>query len=458
MLPQPANSIRAIMPSLALALVAFLHALPAQDAPTPADLPQLRAAFADAGAVERAAIIAVVQGREPVILTAGSDASGDDMTAQTLIPLLAMAKVLAADAIYLQHQKKVDTGSGEKLGDRELTVRELLDGVPQLPTYFVIDGGGEAVDAAVLRHCGAMAAGADMELGANALGAPEFVLLEPIAFGERYEDWPSMLRSTLAPHVSGLDPVSADALAESARGRTMLDGDDLAKLAQARPAVLRTMMSLRHVGAWLQWRTQREAPMWSGARMGSTSPAITQSNEERLVTGSRAFGLTMTLVQYPTRKAAMLWIGPQEAKLVRSLQRAFEGDVFANGARDARADLRKRMVRARAARPDRRAIPALQATRWRSTAVDGEPAAQLAFGSGQAPLTLTLDGEVLMFAATTRQGAGLHTPSIRRDDSMLSLWIRPEPNADEPTKLTCVLIASRSSGAAVPRIFELVPE
>jgi hypothetical protein len=50
---------------------------------------------------------------------------------------------------------------------------------------------------------------------------------------------------------------------------------------------------------------------------------------------------------------------------------------------------------------------------------------------------------------------------------MFKLWLGPEPDADHPTKLTGVLLATRTSDAgasgpgaataAVPRYFELVP-
>lgn len=458
---------------LALALAVAVSSLAAQDksaAAAAAELPQLRAAFAAAKACDHAAVIAVVPGSEPVILTAGSDASGEELTPQTLVPLLALAKVLAADAIYVQRKEQIDTGSGEKLGDRELTVRELLDGLSSLPNFYVLDGGDDPVDAALLRQCGAMAEGAKMELGGAGLGAPEFVLLEPLAFGERYKDWPSMLRSTLAPRVSGLDPVSADALAEPARSRTILTAEDLAKLATARPAVLRTMLSLQNLGAWLQWRSQREVPLWTSARMGRMMPAITRPGEQRLVTGSMAFGVSMTLSQYPTRKAALLWIGPDGATVLRSLQRAFEEDVYPAGGEAAQGDsLQARMRAAAAARPDLSAFPALQGTRWCSVADGGKKTARLTFGgSDKEPLTLTLDGEVLAFYAITHQGEGLRAASIRRANVMFTLWLRPETEGEKPTKLACVLTASRSTGtasgsraaagAAVPQYFELVPE
>src|SRR5262249_48591358 len=154
-------------------------ALHAQDKPaaTAGDLPALRGAFAAAGS-ETAAVIAVVQGGQPVVLTSGSDAGGKELSPQTLVPLFALAQGPAADAVAGQLKDKVGQGSGEKLGDHELTVRELLDGTPLLPDYFVLDGGEGTADAALLRTCGALVAGSKLQPRATALGAAEFVLLE----------------------------------------------------------------------------------------------------------------------------------------------------------------------------------------------------------------------------------------------------------------------------------------
>ena len=125
-------------PSLALALAAAV--LPAQDknaAATPADLPRLRAAFATDAAGDRMAVLAVMPGTDPVILTAGSDAGGKELSPRSLLPLLSFAKLLAADAMYTQMKDRLDRGTGWKLGEHDLTLRELLEGTALLPDLFV---------------------------------------------------------------------------------------------------------------------------------------------------------------------------------------------------------------------------------------------------------------------------------------------------------------------------------
>lgn len=463
-----------MQPSLVLALAAALAALPAQDqraaAATP-ELPQLRAAFAAAQGCERAIVIAVVRGGEPVILTGGSDAAGNELTPQTVVPLLALAKVLAADAIHIQQKGKIDKGSGEKLGDRELTVRDLLDGVPQLPDFCVFDGGDDAIDPALLRTCGAMAERGGMSLSTGRLGAPEFVLLEPLAIADRHQDWSSMLRLTLAPHVPGLDPLSADALGDTMRSHTTLAAEGLVKLATARPAVLRTMLSLQNLGTWMQWRTGPAASLWAGARMGRIAPSLTRPKDSSWMMACTAFGVSMALTQYPSHQAAMLWILPREnGALIRPLRLAFEDDLYANedeaAARDVQQELRAKLGAALAAAPRGTAPGALDGSRWAAATVDGKTSVRLAFGNGpKEPVALSLDSEVLTFQLAPA-GNGLRATSVRRGNSMFWLWLLPEPDAEKPTKLACVLIRSRTADddpssigttASVPRYFELSP-
>lgn len=465
----------------ALALATVLPTLCAQDKPAAGtDLPQLRAAFAAANLHDPAVVIAVVPGREPVILTVGSDAAGKDLTPQTLVPLSSLAKVLAADAIHVRLAGKTDTGSGQKLGDRELTVRELLDGVALLPDFYVLDGGDERVDAALLRNCGAMAVKAGMELQAGGFGAAEFVLLEPLALGGREKDWPSMLRSTLAPHVPGLDPISADALDAKGRGKVMLADEELSKLATAQPVLLRTLLSLQNIGTWLQWRTQH-GPLWNSTRMGRMAPSLTRPEEQRWMKNAQAMGQSMALAQYPSRQAALLWIGPHGGTKphTQPLQRAFEEDLRAPGdeARESSPEERLRAAaaaaaagRAAAAAPGKSEPNTLEGTRWTSTATDGKAAVQLAFGATakeRLPLVLTIDGRELSLTMT-RTKSGLTSIARSQDNVLWRLWLLPEPDADRPTKLTGVLMATRTTGAtaagpgnagaAVPHYFELVPE
>src|SRR5262249_45066907 len=273
-----------------------------------------------------------------------------------------------------------------------------------------LDGGAERVEAALGRRGGAFAGGAKMELSRG--GGSELVLLEPLALGGRDKDWPSMLRSTLAPRVPGLDPVSADALGERTRACT-IPGEALAKLATARPALLRTLLSLQNIGTWLQWRAQQEVPLWT--RRGRMGPSLTQSKEQRWATGTEALGVSMSLAQYPSRKAALLCIHPPPGQttsshlFTHSLQLAFEGELCGRGDAAAQGSspeerMRARAAAAAAARAAARVKPgpsALDGTRWCSATVDGKKAVRLAFGgSAGEPLALTLESDTVRLSMT----------------------------------------------------------
>jgi hypothetical protein len=435
------------------------------------DLTQLRAAFARLPVADRTVVIAVVQGGEPVILTAGSDAGGKDVTPESLLPLFGLAKVLAADAIHAQLKGKVDKPSGEKFGDRELTVRELLDGTQLLPDYFVFDGSEGTVDGPVLRACGALADGAKVKLRASTLGAPEFVLLEPLAFAGRYQDWTSMLRSTLAPSVPGLDPLSAEALSEQARSHACLVAEDLAKLAGARPALLRTMLSVKNVATWLQWRAQHEVPLWSSVRMGHTKKSLTQPNEQVWTMSVTAMSTDLYVVHLPSRKAAFLWFSPSTPRTVGSsltAQRAFEEDLFAAD-REAVASPRPGGRAVPPARPAEATASPLAGTRWSSAGAGGPAAAtRLVISAGaKGPMVLTLGDGSWTFGGPYKTGEGWFG-TTRDDGPQHTLWLWPQPDAEKPAKLSCVLLTWRVTGgnatsagvmgSSIPKYLELVPE
>lgn len=257
---------------LALGLVDLLSA---QEPKPGSDLPEFRAAF-ESGQGEPAIAIAFVQDGEPLVLCAGNDASGERITPRTLVPLLGLAKLLAADALHVKHKGKLDLGSGVKFGGRELSVLELLKGTPLLPDYAVLDGSPGDVSAAVLQACGEFAASGKCALRPTPLGAAEFVLLEPFVFGAQGRDWPSLLRATLAPHVPGLDPVRADQATAAQQPRLMLSAANLPVVAGAQPVLLRTLIAARDLASWWQWRVLSDLPPWTGPRMGSsrTAPAV----------------------------------------------------------------------------------------------------------------------------------------------------------------------------------------
>jgi hypothetical protein len=462
---------------LAIACALAVPALAQEKPPGAAvdNLPALRAAFVAMPVDGPAAVIACLPDRDPLILMAGTDAAGKKLTPQTLLPLLSLAKVLAADAIQCQLKDKTGQGSGHKIGDRELTVRELLDGTALLPDYFVLDGGEGTADAAELRSCAALAAGAKLQLRTSSLGASEFVLLEPLAFADHYQDWPSMLRSVLAPR-AGVDPRSADVALRDPRASVAIAAEEMAKLAAARPALLRTMLSAQDLATWMQWRLREEMPLWSSARMGHAMPTPAQPGEQRWSVDASALNQDVVVSQYPARKAGFVWVGPRSKSNggYSQVRRAFEADLF-NGAP---ADAAKPVPGAApalpggalAAGPRGAAGNALAATRWRSAPqADGSSALQLAFpGNAKERLTVTLGSLSLKFATLARTGDAF-TASAPGRGAMYSVWIWPQPDADQATKLAAVLVTLRMSGAAitnaagaagaaVPQYFELVSE
>lgn len=455
--------------SLVLALA--LAPLAAQDRPTaPArDLSGFRAAFATAATKGPVIAIACVPGSEPVILTAGSDAGGQELSPQSLLPLLALGKVLAADAIAAQYKDKVDKGSGERFGGTELTVRELLQGTTLLPDYFVLDGTEGSADAALLRACGEVAAGAKLQLRATSLGAAEFVLLEPMAFGGRYQDWQSMLRSTFAPRVPGLDPLTADALTEAARARLTVGAEDFAKLSAAKPALLRTVLSVKDLATWWQWRAQQDAQLWTSARMGRLIPARTNPREQRWTLTCMAMNCNLLASQYPSQKAGLVWIG---AGSYDPVVKAFEADVFpaAEAGAAPAAGAFAGGVAAAARPPVPGAQNPLAGTSWcNAPAPAGSPMFKLTFGAGpKDPIVTTLGPDSTSFANPAKTGDGMSASGRSGDGSQRTLWLWPQPDGEKPARLGVVLVTTRMagmataagglSGSSVPQYLELVPE
>jgi hypothetical protein len=82
-------------------------------------------------------------------------------------------------------------------------------------------------------------------------------------------------------------------------------------------------------------------------------------------------------------------------------------------------------------------------------------------------LALTLDGKALSFSMKPMGDGLCATQTLPGGNVTFRLWLRPEPDANKPAKLTCVLVTNRISGedsgtliggATVPEYLELVPE
>lgn len=458
-------------------LLALGLSLPAQEQPqvAPTDLPRLRAAFAALPAAIPTIAIAVTRVGEPVILTVGVDAGGLELSPKSLLPLQALAKLLAADAIHAACRGKIDRGSGEKLGGRELTLRELLAGTALLPDYFVLDGSDRAVDVAVLRACGDLAVTASLQLRATTCGAAEFVLLEPLAFAGHHRDWPSMVRSTLAPRVVGLDPTSADALNETQRARLVLGAADLPNLAAARPPLLRTVLSVKDLATWWQWRVQQNAPLWTSPRMGRLVPVLSRSEELRWVFITTGMNFTMIACHYPAQQAGLVWCraagDPRAWTNDDKPIRAFEADMLAvNAAPDGREQrvlpptVQNELATASPGSVTR--VDLLAGSRWRSPPeADGTSLFQLAFGTEARDTgLLTAAGEVTPIRAVKRVGEGFTATGRSAGGVERSLSFLPQRDAELETRLAVVIVTVRkgaiapSIGSSVPQFVELVQE
>jgi hypothetical protein len=454
----------------------------AQDKPSaapPEDLPAFRAAFAAMPASGPAFAIACRKGSDPIILTAGNETGGRELSPESLAPLLGLAKVLAADAIATQCKHDIDKGSGEKLGDRELSVRELLEGTTLLPDYFVLDGSKSVANVATLRACGTMAVNAKLKLSPGSLGAAEFVLLEPLAFSGRHKDWQSMIRSTLAPHVGGIDPHGVDTLPEAAQARLPLASDDIANLAAAQPTLLRTVLTVRELATWWLWHSQQEVTASTSGRMGRLVKVPGHNEEQCWIFTCTALNSRVQGIHYPSQKAGLLLLVSSSTNTTK-LRQAFEDVLFATATEEAarraeeiaRRDAQVAAVGARLRQPAQSAVPVagLAGTRWvRASPADGSDALGFEFGKKQGnPLVLTIGGDTASLGVQSTSGdgfmaTGAHANGVRQ------LWLWPQPNADKPTRLAVVMVTmcmpgmhapgGSSSGptSSVPQFEELVP-
>lgn len=139
------------------------------------DLGPLRAAFrALPGDAPRVAI-AVVPGRDPVVLARGKDAGGREVGESMLVPLGAASRLLVADALW--HGKRVDPG-------------------------------------VALLQCATIAGRADRMFRMTTAGMAEIALLKPLLLDDRAPDLATALRLHLAPHVPGLEPRDVRALGD----------------------------------------------------------------------------------------------------------------------------------------------------------------------------------------------------------------------------------------------------
>lgn len=403
----------------------------------------------------------MVPGAEPLVLCNGLDAGGEPLTSGSLLPLLGLAKLLAADAVHLACRGNLDVGSGVKLGERELSVQELLRGTPLLPDYAVIDGGPGETSAVMLRACGAAAIAGKIDLRPTPAGAAEFLLLEPFAFAARSKDWPSLVRTMLAPHLSGLDPLQADALTDAQRSRFLVGGDALQAAASAQPPLLRLSLAVRDLAAWWTWRTAGDLPPWTGPRMGTRTGDQANPATQRWSFTNRGPTASIEAFAYPGHKAGWLWIGPPPTARsvfdVIKRTKAFEADLSATGRFQGAAAIAPAPVQS----PPKANSP-LAGTRWRTPeGAAGQPECRITFGATlAAPLQLLFADAEATMPLLLKEGDCLTCRTLRDAALPRQLWMRPLPDAAAPTRLSVIVLATRlhvgQQVAAAPCCLELV--
>lgn len=450
-----------------------------QPQPSPENLPRLRQAFTAGQFAGAAVAIAVLPDAEPVLLCAGTDFAGAALTARSLLPLGPLARMLAADALFLQHRRELTTPSGVVLAGRELPLGELLAGAEHLPDLYGLGGLPQPADRSTLLAAGETAAAAGVKFPASRLGVAELVLLEPLAFGRLFRDWPSYLRGTLAGYATGVDPMDVRQLDDVARGRVAQLGNPAAPgpggltvLVGSEPPLLRTLLSARDLATWWQWRLQHSLPLWEGPRMGRLAEAPRHPGEAMWSAGGETATFHLTALAYPGRKAALVLFGGDRSVRLAMLSRAFEADLFGDtepaaafgGVVFGRGG---RLVFPGQGPPSQ---PPLAGSRWHSVPdADGDVACRLHVAEfTNNGFVFDLHGHEAVSQEVLPQGRGcaVRLASTAALAGWLVLWPRCEaapaagppaaPEVAPPTHLTLVFVEGRDGVAAVPRVFELV--
>jgi hypothetical protein len=416
----------------------------AQDAEVEA-VPQLRAAFAALDLAEPVFAVAVVGDAEPSILCRGKDGAGAAITAQSLFPLGPLVRILAADALHVRTRGKLDVASGVTLGERELTVRALLEGIDTLPDYFAWDG-SEPVDPAVVLRCSEAVTAGGAYLTRSHAGMAELLLLEGFALDGRTRSWADLLRTSLGPLAGSFAPLAADALDEASAAQL---GAAAKVIARAEPQALRLVASGRDLAAWLQWRLRHAMPEWSGARAGAKSTTDLHDGQEAWRFAVDRGPVRCSLRAYGDPRAALLILGCPSGPAA-ALARAFEEDLFGPP-----ATTRQRL--GGLATINLRLTLAPLAGTWEVP--DGRGASCRLVVSDRAARSLRLEWQRVACGLRNLAAAmgTYYCVDLADNEDGVGGRLVLVPFLDaKPPRMTAILVETHADQAALPRCFELV--
>jgi len=309
------------LPRITLLLACCAAALPAQHEPDQ-ELTAFRAAFARLQSKSPVLAIAVVGDGAPAVLCAGVDGAGTDVTPATLFPLGPLVRLLLADALAVEQPRRLDAAAGITFAGTALTVQDLVSGVAGLPDYFSFDGSAP-IEGPTLLRCGEVLIAAGEAPSFRPSGAAELVLLERFLFGERERDWAGLLRINLAPHISGLAPVSANALDERAAASLTAPA---ALVRQAQPSALRLLAPGKELAEWWQWRL-REQRFTTGVRIGNLMTDMGRPGVECWSLQEWQGPLAFSAIVWREQRAGMLLLGLEHGA-AEPLTAAFDEDVL----------------------------------------------------------------------------------------------------------------------------------
>lgn len=417
------------------------------------ELTHLRASFDAWTTTSPTVVIAVVDGEEPVILSRGTDTDGKPAAPLTYMPLGSLARLLVADAVHVKLAGKLEVAAGVTVSGRQPTVLELLQGSADLPDYWDWRTDSKPQSVAALLSCADVAAEAGFKFDWGPAGVAELMLLGKLFLGENAEDWQPFLRVTLAPRVSGLDPRDAADLAEG-KGTNISLSSTIAQ--QARPTLLRLMVTAKDLANWWQWRL-RTMPLWEGVRMGHRDLVARRDNIA--VWKFEDFGTTPVkslAITYPEHRSGIVCISVGPPNWVpdrdKDLAAAFEADLFGP-----LPDVAVPMFGGRFAREGRPPLAALKDKRWTAGADALQPCKIWIENTAHQGLRLEFDGKTASSSQVLRSGAFMRVVVHFDQAHGGVLWLFPKPSMKDPKRLVAVFV-ERDELCRVPHRMELTLE
>ncbi|MGE3175488.1 MAG: hypothetical protein AB7O97_22890 [Planctomycetota bacterium] len=263
------------MRELAMLLLLVVSAA-AQDREPPVDpagldFEPVREAFLQC-TTERAAPAALVvarRGGESLVLFAGVDASGAPLTLSSLLPLGAAARLLIADAVLSGTRGAAEADAAVlHVGDRAVTMRELLLGDAMFPDWSAFDPVEAPPDRAVLLACAEIGLRVEANFFPSRVGLAELAILQPDLLDGPTADWPTALRTRLSPAGAAVDVTDLGHLDRADAGRVAVAAEEVARCAAAAPDCARLALTLRDLQLWAEWRIRQAYSEPKGHRFG----------------------------------------------------------------------------------------------------------------------------------------------------------------------------------------------